>query len=124
MIKVKSKMVENEKNLNKKPELNIEEGSITFWIPSNKIKYNDSQATILFDWNNKDGSLFIVKDRDNKLKFFHVYYGFGRIDVEIDVNDLSLNEKHMVAATWSVPNKEINLYIDGGKKNSKKVIKY
>ncbi|MBI2632321.1 hypothetical protein HYW75_04930 [Candidatus Pacearchaeota archaeon] len=120
-IGVKEQHIED---LTKNTQMNVEEGSITFWIDVNKVKYNDNQATILLNWGNKDGSLFIVKDSDNKLKFFHVYYGFGRTDAEIDVRDLSSGEKHMVAVTWSVPKKEINLYIDGGKRKVKSLIKY
>lgn len=104
-------------------KFNIEEGSVTFWIEANKIKYDDGKSTILLNESNKDGSIFIVKDGDNKLKFFHVYYGFGRTDVEIDASHLSSKEKHFIAVTWNVAKKEINLYVDN-KVSSKSEIKY
>jgi len=53
-----------------------------------------------------------------------VLLGKGRTDVEVDVSNLSSNEPHHIAATWSITKKEIALYIDGGKKIAKSDIKY
>jgi len=91
----------------------IHEGSITFWILPGKIKFNDNEIAPLFQLNPPQGSLFILKDSDNKLKFFHVYVGKGRTDVEHDVSALDPNVKHMIAVTWSVKNRETILYVDG-----------
>ncbi len=104
-------------------DFNIEEGSVTFWIESNKLNYSDGKSTILLNNSNKDGSIFIVKDKDNSLKFFHVYYGFGRTNVEIDVSRLNSNEKHFIGATWNIKEKKIVLYLDD-KNSAESLIKY
>lgn len=98
---------------------NFEEGSLNFWIPANTFNYNDNKIHILINYGDSSGSIFIIKDLDNKLKFSHVIANKGRTDVEIDVKDLSINDRHMVTATWSLNLKEINLYLDGNKKHNK-----
>jgi len=103
------------------PKLNIIEGTIEFWIGENKIDYANNEAVPLFQVNPLGGSIFIVKDSDNKIKFFHVFLGKGRTDVEYDVSGLNKLKKHMFAFTWSVENKEIKLYIDGELKNTSNI---
>lgn len=105
-------------------QFNIEEGTIEFRVRAGKLKWNDGLIRTLFNISNEQGNIFMVKDSDNKLKFSHVFLGKGRTDVEVDVSDLSSNEAHYIAATWSVNNKEIVLYIDGDKKTVKSEIKY
>jgi hypothetical protein len=83
-------------------KLDIKEGTICFWINEGKIQFNDNKTIPLFQQDLLNGSIFVVKDDDNKLKFFHVCLGKGRTDVEHDVSLLDPNEKHMVAATWSI----------------------
>lgn len=105
--------------------LNIKTGTINFWIPTNLFDYNDNKSNILCNKSTPEGSILILKDRDNKLKFFHVLIGKGRTDVEIDVCDLDSNERHMVSATWDIENtKRISLYIDGGKRMQSENIEY
>jgi len=105
----------SEKNLKKNNmKFPYKEGTISFWIPKNFIKYNDNKTHILVNRGNEKGSIFIVKDNDNKMKFFHVIIGEGRTDVEIDVKNLSTEKKHMITATWNFYKKENKLYIDGG----------
>ena len=96
-------------------EWNIEEGTISFWVRKDKLQWNDGKIHVLLNLTKKDasGSIFMVKDSDNKLKFFHVILGKGRTDVETDVSNLSIKEDHYIAVTWSLKNKEICLYLDG-----------
>ncbi|MCK4652099.1 MAG: hypothetical protein KAT13_03310 [Methanosarcinales archaeon] len=105
-------------------QLDLREGSIDFWVEKNKLRWNDGLIQILVNIPTEQGNILIVKDSDNKLKFSHVLLGKGRTDVEIDVSDLSINESHHIAATWSISKKEIVLYIDGGEKTAKSNIKY
>ena len=93
--------------------LDIKEGTISFWINEGDVQFNDGQTIPLAQVNPSNGSIFVVKDSDNKLKFFHVYLGKGRTDVEYDVTLLNPNQRHMIAVTWSVLNKEIIMYLDG-----------
>ena len=58
----------------------------------------------------EEDSIFLVKDSDNKLKFFHVILGKGRTDVETDVSKLSYDEDHYIAVTWSVTTRQISFY--------------
>ena len=116
MVKIrKEKMTE---------ELDLKEGTVEFWVRKGKLQWNDGLIQVLFNMSNEKGSIFMLKDSDNKLKFFHVLLGKGRTDVEVDVSDLSASEAHHIAATWSVNNKETVLYIDGGKKTAKSRVEY
>ncbi|MCK4744938.1 hypothetical protein KAS41_02665 [Candidatus Parcubacteria bacterium] len=108
----------------KNQKINFNLGTITFWIPNNLFKFNDNQSHILVKYSNAYGSIFIVKDEYNKLKFSHVITGQGRTDVEIDVSDLDSMDNHMIAASWDVAKKQIKLYIDGNKKYATTNIKY
>lgn len=94
-------------------QLDIKEGTITFWINEGKVQFNDGQTIPLTQRSLSNGSIFMVKDSDNKLKFFHVYLGQGRTDLEYDVSSLNPNQRHMIAVTWSLKNREIIMYIDG-----------
>jgi len=106
----------------RQPGIDLKEGTIEFWVKENKVQWNDNQSIVFVNFSNPEGSIFIVKDNDNKLKFFHVILGKGRTDAELDVSLLSNNERHYIAATWSLSKKEIALYIDGGKfKNSSSI---
>jgi len=104
--------------------LNLEEGTINFWIPRKLFNYNDRKSHILLTKSNNQGSILILKDTDDKLKFFHVLIGKGRTDVEIDVSNLSGEDRHMVTATWSLASKQINLYVDGDKKTAKQELSF
>jgi len=108
----------------KTEKIDIREGTIAFWVREDKVRWNDNRATVLFNIPvNKAGSLFMVKDDDNKLKFFHVILGRGRTDVEVDVSRLALDKPHNIAVTWSLKEKKISLYVDGGElKNEKSII--
>lgn len=93
--------------------LSIEKGTITFWIRENKIQFNDNKITPIFSVNPAGGSIFIVKDDDNKLKVFYVVLEKGRIDLEYDVSNVDPAKKHMIGFTWSLEDKKLKLYFDG-----------
>ena len=95
------------------PKLDVKEGTISFWVRKNKLKWNDGLVHVLLNVSNNQGSVFIVKDSDNKLKFSHVVLGLGRTDVETDVSNLSISEDHFIAVTWSLEKREVILYVDG-----------
>ncbi len=99
--------------MNEQSQVNMKEGIIEFWVKEKKLIWNDGVAQVLFNISKSDGSVFLIKDDDNKLKFFHVILGKGRTDAEIDVSNLSTDESHHVVATWSTEKKEIALYLDG-----------
>lgn len=103
--------------------LNIKEGTVEFTVNANKVKFDNHQIVPLAQFSPQEGSIFIVKDADDKLKFFHVYLGKGRTDVVYDVTKLDSNTAHHFAFTWSVSAKEIKIYIDG-KEVARTNIKY
>lgn len=109
------------KDENNSKKIDINEGTIEFVIGSGKVNYSSGEMAPLFQSNPQDGSIFILKDIDNKIKFFHVYLGKGRTDAEYDVSKLDQNKKHMFAFTWSVASKEIKIYIDGELKSTAKI---
>ena len=104
-------------------ELDISEGTISFWITAGKVQFSDGRRIRLVEYNAPDGSVSAIKDSDDKLKFSHIYLGKGRTDVDYDISSLDPNQNHMVSATWSIESKEIILYIDG-KQVAKAKIKY
>lgn len=105
--------------MNEISNLNIEEGSISFWTKANQINWPGNDVVTFFEKSFEANSIFILKDSDSKLKFFHIYFGKGRTNVELDVKDLNISERHFVVATWSTNSKEISLYVDGNIDGSK-----
>ena len=101
--------------MNEDNKLNIKEGTISFWTRENQINWSGNDTVILFENSSNGNSILILKDSDSRLKFFHVFLGKGRTDVELDIKNLSISEKHFIVATWSIVSGEISLYIDGGK---------
>jgi hypothetical protein len=110
----------NDKNI----QINIAEGSITFWTKENQVDWSSSDVIILFEKSFNGNSILILKDADSKLKFFHVFLGKGRTDVALDVKELNQSERHFIAVTWSTTAKEIALYVDGGKLAKTQKINY
>lgn len=102
-------------------ELKIQEGTLSFWIKEKAIDFKDGKATIFFQVDPIGGSILCVKDDDNKLKVLFVVLDQGRIDVEYDISTISSEKRHMVAFTWSLPKKELNLYFDGQNVVTKKI---
>lgn len=107
--------------MNSLDKLKIDQGTITFWTKENQINFNDGKITPLFTIAPTGGSIFVVKDADNKLKVFYVVLDKGRVDLEYDVSSLNPNDKHMIAFTWSLENRELVLYIDGQKVVSRSI---
>lgn len=109
---------------NQAKEIDIREGTMEFWVREDKVRWNDNKSNVLFNITvNNTGSLFMIKDDDNKLKFFHLIIGKGKTDLEVDVSNLSLDKPHHIAVKWSVSKKEVGLYVDG-KLEDKKEITY
>jgi len=102
-------------------KINLDEGTIVFWIHANKVNFNDDKFTPLKNQDTEKGSIFILKDADNKIKFFYVYLGQGRTDIEWDCSNLDSSIKHMIAVTWSQSNKQIKLFVDGKLKDTSKI---
>ena len=103
--------------------LDLREGTLEITIKKNKIQWNNGQSHNLGSFSSNEGSILLIKDSDNKLKFFHVILGKGRTNVEVDVSNLKNDERHYIVATWSLKNKRIILYIDG-KEVARTSIKY
>jgi len=98
-------------------KLDLSVGSLEFWVRENKLDWSDGKATILFNIAKSNGSLFVIKDSDNKLKCYHVILGKGRTDIEIDILKLDKfdkNKAHQTVITWDInTDKKLSLYIDG-----------
>lgn len=101
--------------------LNVEEGTIEFRIKKNKLTWNDGLKYDFTNLSNDFGSVLILKDTDDKIKFFHVILGKSRTDVETDVSSLSVSEDHSFAFTWSIETKKIIIYVDGKEVNSSEI---
>ena len=91
---------------------NISEGTISFWTSENTISEID-EVVPLMSVTPDGGSIFIVKDGDNKLKVFYVISGRGKVELDYDLSKINTHIKHMISLTWNLKNKEIVLYLDG-----------
>ncbi len=104
-----------------KNKFNIEEGSVAFWVKKSTVNWSGEDVVRLFEITEGGNSIFIVKDSDAKLKFFHVYLGRGRTNLEVDVSDLISEERHHIVAMWSVSKKNLLLYIDAKMRGEEKM---
>jgi hypothetical protein len=93
-------------------QIDIKEGTVSFWINPNAVDFADSQMHPLAQVNPSGGSIFIIKDIDNKIKISYVVLNVGRIDLEYDVSPLNKSDKHQIALTWKLSDRLL-LYIDG-----------
>lgn len=94
-------------------KIDFNKGSLSFLIPERVMDYGDNKFINLVNYNSKDGSLKIVKDKDNGLKVFYDYKNNGRCFLEASTKELDDNDEHEVAVTWSLSDREVILYIDG-----------
>lgn len=94
-------------------QLTIAQGTITLPVQPGEIKFGDGMRKPLWERKPTGGSLSIVKDADNQLKFFHTQEGGVDTQIAYDVSDLDPTVEHKIAAAWSVPRGELALYIDG-----------
>jgi len=102
-------------------ELNILQGTLSFWIKENKIDFDGDETIPLFQANPIGGSIFVVKDSDKKIKLFHVYLGKGKTNIEYDASKLDSSKKHMIAFTWNVKGGKLELYVDGKLEKNKRI---
>lgn len=98
-------------------KINFNEGSLTFWIPEGTLNYGDNKFVYLINYFSKEGSLKIVKDKDNGIKVFYNYINNGKCVLKVEAEDLD-DDKHHIAVTWSMPNRKVVLYIDGQESGS------
>ena len=96
-----------------KTDVNVNEGTLSFWVKKDKQIWNDGKITPFFNYTGSNGTLSLIKDDDNKLKFSQILMGEGRVDIEADVSDLPSDKKHFIAVTWSRDKKKTRLYLDG-----------
>ncbi|GEM_PF-2275952 len=112
----------HKKNLSRE-ETDLKIGTIGFWVQKNELNWNNNEAVVLVNIIKSDGSLFIVKDSDNKLKCFHVILGKGRTDIETDVSAFDKNKAYMIVITWdTTESKKLSLYIDDKEVVSKNIV--
>jgi hypothetical protein len=104
-------------------EVDIEEGTIEFWINKGKVRFGDKKFVPLIQLNPRNGGIYINKNEDDELEFTHIYIGRGTTKIVSDVSSLDPDIPHMFAFTWSVENSEIIMYIDG-KIVAREVINY
>lgn len=105
-------------------EFNIEEGSVTFWVDADKVIWSDNKDIPLFEKSTNGSSIYISKDSNNMLSFFHIYSGKGQTNLKYDVSRLPSDQPHFFAFTWNTKdNKKLALYIDGELK-AEEPIKY
>ena len=101
--------------------INLNEGTISFWIRAGKFKWNNNQKTTLFEMSGKEGKLLIIKDAKNILKAFYHLKSEGKKEVSTIVENLSIKKDHQITFTWSQKENKIILYLDGEKVDENKI---
>lgn len=104
-----------------KNSLNLELGTISFWIPKGTVNYNDGKSYKLFSYSSTKGGIIIEKGFHNVIAVSHVILGKGRIDLFTNVDNLNPNIDHLIALTWSLSHEKISLYVDGKMEVTKKM---
>ena len=93
-------------------KINFKEGTINFWIPKGEIDYGDNKYVLIFNYEDKEGSIRVQKDKDNGLKVYYIYNGQGKCFLNTKVDNLDKNKKHMITITWNLSERKVQLYID------------
>ena len=99
-------------------KINFEEGTLSFWVPEGAIDYDDDKFIYLINYNTKEGYFKVVKDKDNGIKVLYNYFNMGKCDLKTSASELDDNDKHHVAVTWSLKERNIKLFIDGAERDS------
>lgn len=95
-------------------QLNIEEGTISFWIEKNPEFWSNNQRESLVSANDSGNGISIFKDDDNQLKFIHVLLKKGPNELVFnELDKLTKSKRHMFAFTWNVKVSLMQFYIDG-----------
>ncbi|MAG40055.1 hypothetical protein CMI41_03745 [Candidatus Pacearchaeota archaeon] len=93
--------------------INFNKGALSFFIPKGVMNYRDNKFVSLIDYSSEDGTLKIVKDKDNGLKVFYRYKNNGSCDLKANAEDLDDDKEHEVAVSWSMEDRLVKIYIDG-----------
>jgi hypothetical protein len=97
--------------MKKGDKLDFNTGTINFWVPEGRIDYMDNKFVQLFYYKDDEGTIKVVKDKDNGLKVYYLYDG-NKCFLNTSVEYLEDHDKHMVTITWSLSEKKVKLYID------------
>ena len=110
MFQIRLKNLKNDmENIN---NLKIEKGTVNFLIKKDTLV--NPESIPLFSISPEGGSIFMIKDSDNKLKVFFVALGKGRQDLIFDLSTYKfIGQKYTFTFTWSLNSKKLLLYIDG-----------
>lgn len=92
--------------------LNIHEGTAVY-VEAKGVRYGDGKARVMLHSRTKEGSILLLKDADNCLRFYHELTNRGRTVVEYDISSLSSETGHIFIITWSIERKEAIIYLDG-----------
>lgn len=107
--------------VNQTPSLNLNQGTISFWIRAGKLKWNNNQRNLLFEASREEGKISIIKDAKNILRATYELKGKKKKEVSIEVGGLSGKRDHMITFTWSQNENKITLYLDGEKVDENKI---
>lgn len=102
-------------------DIKFDKGALTFWIPEGTMNYKDNKFINLINYISDEGTLCIVKDKDNGLRVSYNYFDNGACEVKASAEELDNEDKHMVAVTWSISEGKIKIFIDGDERASEDI---
>jgi len=92
--------------------IDFNEGSLVINIPKDKIDYDNNQSIFLYQYNDENGSLNIMKNKNNGIQIDYNYFEKGISCMKEDASSLDDDKEHKIAITWSYEKGKMILYID------------
>lgn len=106
--------------MQKYPNINFKEGTISFWTKAENFKWDDNKKKILFEVSKDNNKISIIKNKKNCLEVIYKVNG-NKKRISSSVENISNKKRHYVVFTWSQPKKEIKIYLDGKELSKKKL---
>ena len=94
--------------------INFREGTISFWVRARKLDWGDNKKVTLFEVSRAEGTILILKDNKNMLRALYQAKPHKK-ELLANVANLSNQDDHQVAFSWSQKNNKIILYLDDKK---------
>ncbi len=95
------------------PQFDIKEGRIAFIVRAGQVIWSDNQVKVLVKLSKDANFISLIKDEKNQLVFTHFSIESGQTTLTVDAKNLPSNRDWPFILSWSVPNKKIELYING-----------
>ena len=101
-------------------QVNIREGSVTFWTSPDKINFRDDSRVVFFKAYPKGGEISFIKNPDGSLVYTYSFFG-RKTFLTYNSDKVPYTKRNFFALTWSIKKQKIVLYHNGKQVKSKKL---